>query len=67
MTQRACLPQGVLKHIAKAIGDTSNALKSSEIAGFLSSCGLVDTSPTLTKWKRLYNAFVTKPKQSAML
>lgn len=59
MTQRACLPQGVLEHIAKAIGDTSNGLKSSEIAGFLSSCGLVDTSPTLTKWKRLYNAFVT--------
>ena len=59
MTQRKCLSQGVLERIAKIIGDTSDGLTGSEIAYFLSNSGMVDTDPATTKWRRLYNAFVT--------
>lgn len=58
MAARKCLSQGVLERIAKIIGDTTDGLKGSEIAYFLSNCGMIDSAPTMTKWKRLYNAFV---------
>ena len=59
MTQRNCLSQGVLERIAKIIGDTSACLTVSEIAYFLSNIGIVDMVTGITKWRRLYNAFVT--------
>lgn len=56
--RRRCLSQGVLERISKIIGNTSDGLTGSEIGYFLSNCGLTDTDPSITKWKRLYNAFV---------
>lgn len=47
-----------LESIARVLGDTGNGLTASEIAHFLSACGVPDTNPEMTKWKRLYNAFV---------
>lgn len=57
--KRRCFSQGVLERIAKIIGDTSDGLTGSEIAYFLSNSGMADTDPFMTKWKRLYNPFVT--------
>lgn len=47
-----------LEAIAKVLADTSEGLTGSEIARLLADSRIEDTDPTLTKWKRLYNAFV---------
>lgn len=47
-----------LEAIAKVLGETSSGLSGSEIGHLLTDCGIADSDPTLTKWKRLYNAFV---------
>lgn len=48
---------GQIEEIAKILGDTDEGLTGSEIGHLLRSCGIPDTNPELTKWKRLYNAF----------
>lgn len=53
-----------LQAIASALADTSEGLTGSEIGYLLSSLGLSDPTPTFTKWKRLYNAFVERQNQS---
>ncbi len=47
--------EGQLEIISKCLG---NALTGSEIGHMLSSIGVYDPEPNITKWKRLYNAFV---------
>lgn len=47
-----------LESICKIIGDTEKGLSGSEIAKLLADAKISDTNPALTKWKRLYNAFV---------
>lgn len=47
-----------LEAIADALADTSEGLTGSEIGYILSECGMTDTSPDLTKRRRLFNAFV---------
>ncbi|MCF7944246.1 MAG: TIGR02391 family protein [Spirochaetia bacterium] len=49
---------GQIEKISKIIGETYSGLTGTEIEYFLSSIGLQDVDPELTKWKRLYNAFV---------
>lgn len=49
----------VIEGISSALGDTDNGLTGSEIGKFLKEVGIEDTDPSITKWKRLYNAFVT--------
>lgn len=49
----------VIEGISRALGDTENGLTGSEIGKFLKEVGIEDTDPSITKWKRLYNAFVT--------
>lgn len=49
-------PQQV-EGLCKALGDTNDGLKGSEIGHLLQVCGMPDPTPTLTKWQRLYNAF----------
>lgn len=46
-----------LMAIAKALGDTGDGLKGTEIGHLLVQCRVPDVDPTLTKWQRLYNAF----------
>lgn len=48
----------VLEAIAKVLADTHEGLTGSDIAHILQECRVRDTDPTMTKWKRLYNAFV---------
>ena len=50
--------QEQLEAIAQALGDTRDGLTGSEIEYLLRSCLIQDTDPTMTKWKRLFNAFV---------
>lgn len=49
---------GDLEALCKVLADTDTGLTGSEIAHTLAQIDIVDTDPTMTKWKRLYNAFV---------
>lgn len=49
----------VLEGISKVLGDTANGLTGIEIGKFLQEVSIPDIDSTNTKWKRLYNAFVT--------
>jgi len=46
-----------LTAICKVLGDTDSGLTGTEISQLLADCGIPDADPTLTKWKRLFNAF----------
>ena len=47
-----------LESIAKVLGDTEIGLTGTEIGLMLANSQIPDLYPTLTKWKRLYNAFI---------
>lgn len=47
-----------LEGICKIIAATEEGLKGTEIGTILADCRINDHSPTITKWQRLYNAFV---------
>lgn len=52
------LDGSVIEGISKTLGETNKGLSGTEIAKFLSEVGITDCDPEITKWKRLYNAFV---------
>lgn len=56
--------QSELEAIAGALGDTSQGLTGSEIGHLLATLKMVDPTPTMTKWKRLHNAFVERQNYS---
>jgi uncharacterized protein (TIGR02391 family) len=56
--------QSDLEAIAKALGDTSEGLTGSEIGHILASLKMADPNPDVTKWRRLYNALVTRQNYS---
>jgi hypothetical protein len=47
-----------LQSIAKILADTDSGLTGSEIGYLLTDCRIPDPNPEMTKWKRLFNAFV---------
>jgi len=47
-----------LEAIARVLADTDSGLTGSEIGHILAECKVPDVNPEMTKWKRLYNAFV---------
>lgn len=47
-----------LEAIAQVLADTHTGLSGAEIGHILEGCRIPDNSATMTKWKRLYNAFV---------
>lgn len=47
-----------LASIAKILADTTEGLTGSQIEQLLRQCSIPDPTPTMTKWKRLYNALV---------
>lgn len=51
-------PPERLEAVAKVLADTSDGLTGSEIGHLLEDCAIPDPDPGMTKWKRLYNAFV---------
>lgn len=58
--------QSELESIAQALGDTSEGLTGAEIGHILASSNMADSYPTLTKWKRLYNAFAERQNFSGI-
>lgn len=56
--------QSELEAIAAALADTSEGLTGTEIAHILASLKMSDPTPTMTKWKRLHNAFVERQNYS---
>ena len=46
-----------IEQIAHIMGNTENGFTGSELGHHLAQCRMADPDPTLTKWKRLYNAF----------
>lgn len=52
------LEASVIEGISKTLGDTNRGLSGTEIAKFLAEARITDCDPIMTKWKRLYNAFV---------
>jgi uncharacterized protein (TIGR02391 family) len=47
-----------LESIARLLADTDEGLTGSQIDHLLRDCRMADPTPSMTKWKRLYNAFV---------
>ena len=47
----------VLENICRIIANTETGLTGTEIGRILNESMIEDTDPTLTKWKRLFNAF----------
>lgn len=56
--------QGQIERLARALGDTESGLTGSEIQHTLMKSRIPDVDPTNTKWKRLYNAFVTRQNET---
>ncbi|HTD97777.1 MAG TPA: TIGR02391 family protein [Mucilaginibacter sp.] len=55
--QTAILPYH-LEAICQTIASTTDGLTGTEIRKILNDCEITDTDPGMTKWKRLYNAFI---------
>ena len=58
MAHLPCFNSAQLESICKIIADTTYGLKGAEIAYILNEISVPDNYPSLTKWKRLFNAFV---------
>src|ERR1039458_8308185 len=56
--------QSELEAIAAALADTSEGLTGTEIDHILASLKMADPAPTMTKWRRLHNAFVERQNYS---
>jgi uncharacterized protein (TIGR02391 family) len=46
-----------LTAICKALGDTEKGLTGAEIGRLLAECGILESDPSITKWKRIFNVF----------
>ncbi|MEQ1917189.1 MAG: TIGR02391 family protein [Gallionella sp.] len=56
MERIPCFDTAQLEASCKVLADTNNGLKGDEISHILADIKLADPDPTLTKWKRLFNA-----------
>jgi uncharacterized protein (TIGR02391 family) len=63
MANLPCFASAELEAVCRVLGDTTNGLSGAEIAHLLREIRVADTSPSLTKWKRLYNALSEKQNQ----
>lgn len=52
-----------LEAACKVLADTERGLTGSEIGYLIQDCKLEDVDPTMTKWKRLFNALVEAQKK----
>jgi len=57
MTKQTPIAEELLRGICQVIADTEMGLSGTEIGHLLANAQIADTDPTLTKWKRLFNAF----------
>jgi len=57
MERHPALSSEIVENICRVIADTETGLTGTEIGRILAESLIEDTDPTLTKWKRLFNAF----------
>lgn len=57
MEKHSALSSEVIENICRVIADTDTGLTGTEIGRILAESLIEDTDPTLTKWRRLFNAF----------
>ena len=57
MNRERPIPSEVLENLCRVIADTDTGLTGTEIGRLLAESLIQDTDPTMTKWKRLFNAF----------
>lgn len=65
-TRRPIISSAVLEGICKILGDTDKGLTGVEIEKFLRETNIYDVDSTLTKWKRLWSAFVNDQNKTQM-
>ncbi|MBN2572702.1 MAG: TIGR02391 family protein [Ignavibacteriales bacterium] len=58
MAKQETLKAEIIEGICQIIADTDMGLTGTEIGKILADSRIPDTDPSLTKWKRLYNAFI---------
>lgn len=63
-TEKRYFTPGQFEKISRILGDTQHGLTGSEIQHMLGLCKIQDVNPGITKWQRIYNAFVQKHNQS---
>ncbi|MEO8024312.1 MAG: TIGR02391 family protein [Polaromonas sp.] len=56
MDRIPCFDPSILEAVCRVLGDTSEGLTGSEIGYILADAGITDPDPSITKWKRLFNA-----------
>jgi uncharacterized protein (TIGR02391 family) len=54
----AVIKPSILEGLCKIIADTSDGLSGSELSKAIHDSRMIDVSPDMTKWKRLYNSCV---------
>jgi uncharacterized protein (TIGR02391 family) len=52
-----------LEAIARILADTNDGLTGTQIGYLLADCNIPDINPEMTKWKRVFNAFVAHQNQ----
>lgn len=57
MEKQPSIPSDIIENICRVIANTETGLTGTEIGRLLAESLITDTDPTLTKWKRLFNAF----------
>lgn len=57
MEKQPPIPSEVIENICRVIANTETGLTGTEIGRLLAESLITDTYPTLSKWKRLFNAF----------
>lgn len=57
MQKESPISSEILENICRVIANTETGITGTEIGKILADSMIQDTDPTLTKWKRLYNAF----------
>lgn len=56
--------RGQLEAICKVLADTSEGLTGTDIGGILGQARVADVTPTMTKWKRLFNALAEEQNRT---
>ena len=58
VVKRPVLDAAVIEAICRTIAETNGGITGTEIGNLLNQCKIKDVDPSITKWKRLFNAFV---------
>ncbi|PHV23777.1 TIGR02391 family protein [Janthinobacterium sp. BJB446] len=66
MNRLPCFESAQLEAACKVLGDTANGLSGSEIGYILQEIEVPDPTPSMTKWKRIFNALAEAQNKHAV-